>query len=92
LPRSEPKIFFASCTAAELTLIAPWPSAVSLRTRPPTSSAVWKSRFSTAPDAERLASHASRTCPWICASPTTIESIPETTRKRCAIASRSRRT
>ena len=33
---------------------------------------VWKSRLSTAPDAARLASHASRTWPWICASPTTM--------------------
>ena len=55
---------------------APWPSAVSLRTRPPTSSALWNSRLSTVPDAGRLASHASRTWPWICASPTTIESMP----------------
>ena len=33
-PASPPKIFFASCTAAELTLIAPCPMRVSLRTRP----------------------------------------------------------
>ena len=55
-----------------------------LRTRPPRAATIWNSRLSTARDALRLASHASRTCPWICASPRIIESSPDATRKRCA--------
>ena len=39
-PASEPKICFASCTAAELTDAAPRATAVSFRTRPATSSDV----------------------------------------------------
>ena len=81
-PFSVPKIFFARSTAAELTDAAPLPIAVSARTRPATDCAVWKSLFNTAPEYERLTSHASRTWPLICASPTTMESRPDVTRIR----------
>jgi hypothetical protein len=94
---SDPKIFFARSTAAEETDAAPIPSPVSLRTRPPTPSAVWKRRFSVGPTTgasppavSRATAYASRTCPWICGSPRIIESSPEETRKRCSAAARSR--
>src|SRR5690606_41305184 len=44
-PSSDPKIFFASSTAAEEIDAAPIPTSVSSRTRPPTFSAVWKRRL-----------------------------------------------
>src|SRR5206468_3364738 len=69
---------------------APAASAVSLRTRAPTSKADWNRRCSTGPARDRDASHASRTWPWICDSPRIIESRPADTRYKCRTASRSR--
>ena len=61
------------------------PSDVSVRTFLPHSSADWKSRPVTARAVPASAARrcASRICPRICASPRTIESRPEATRKRC---------
>ena len=61
------------------------PSDVSVRTRLPHSSADWKRRLVTARAVPASAARrcASRICPRICASPRTIESSPEATRKRC---------
>ena len=48
-------------SAAGLTDAAPRPTEVSIRTRPATRRAVWKSRLRIAPLSERQAAHASRT-------------------------------
>src|SRR2546422_8278165 len=76
-PASRLKILPARATAAEGAEAAPIPSPVSLRTRAPTSSADWNRRCSTGPACPFEISHASRTCPWICDSPSSIESSPE---------------
>ena len=78
----------ASSTAAELTLTGRSPMDVSVRTRLPTSSACRNRRLKTT--LVQPPSHASWYAPFIWAtiwaSPTTMESRLEVTRKRCAIA------
>ena len=82
-----PKILRAREMAAKLTETAPSPSPVSARTRLPTLNAQWNSRLSAAlvwPRSEATA-YASLTWPRICGSPTTRESSPAATRKRCRV-------
>lgn len=83
LPASDPAASRASSTATEETEAPPRPSAVRLRTRPPLVSASPKSRPVTGPaePAARPRSSARRTCPWISASTSTIDSRPAATSK-----------
>src|SRR5439155_1519703 len=75
-PASRVKIRAATATAAEGADAAPVAIAVSLRTRAPTSKADWNSRCKTGPAWAFEVSHASRTCPWICDSPSIMASSP----------------
>ncbi len=83
-PERSPSSRSATVAASEEIDIAPWPIVVSERTRPPVDSASRKRRSRVGPlvPAALASSCARRTWPRISASPTTIESRPEATRKR----------
>ena len=83
-PFSDSKMRAARPSARPATDVGFWPSAVSARTRLPHSRALMNSRFVTVRTVPAAVARrcASRICPRICASPTTIESRPAATRKR----------
>ena len=87
-----PNVLFASSTATELTEAALRLIAVSVRARFPTVTARLNSFSTTLLPAfvSRATSYASRTCPRISFSPTTKESSPQATEKRCLTASSPR--
>ncbi len=80
--RGSPTTVRAASTATVATDACPDEIDVSVRTRLPVASAARNSRFVVGPVvcAASALSYARLTWPWISASPTTIESSPETTR------------
>src|SRR5215212_8870982 len=91
LPPSVPKTSSVIFNATRATESELFPRPVSERTRLPTRRAVWKSRLRIGPvlSSSVAARYASRTCPRIWPSPTTIESSELATRYRCRTASSS---